>query len=132
MIIINFATQNDADFIHGFAYQLADGTPINITGSTLRMGVRVQPSDITEAMLLTTATGELPITDPVNGAFSIMLSMAQLQQLPVGSYVHSMVMTLASGEHRLMWNGVLTHSDGPSRLSQTPPSGFTTITKASR
>jgi hypothetical protein len=47
MAIVNITCENDADFIRGFFYQQLDGTPIDLTGNTMRMGIRVHAADVT-------------------------------------------------------------------------------------
>lgn len=114
--IVNITTTSDADCYHGFAYQDALGNPIDISGSTLRMGVRKNPDDVNELMLLTTENGGLMITDAVNGAFTLWIKQADLLELAPDQYVHSLIRTLSGGVLQLqMWSGTLTHSAGPSR-----------------
>jgi hypothetical protein len=120
--ILDFETQNDSDYIRSFLYRWVDGgPPIDISGNTLRMGIRRRAEDVAEELLLTTETGEFIITDGPGGAFTMAITMDKLLDLPVGDYVHSMVMLLPTGEHRLMWTGTLTNAAGPSRIGTQPP-----------
>ena len=113
--IVNIITTSDADCYHGFAYQDLLGNPIDITGSTLRMGVRKNPEDVNELMLLTSDNGGLMITNAVGGTFTLWIKQADLLDLPPGQYVHSLIRTLVGGLQLQMWSGTLTHSAGPSR-----------------
>jgi hypothetical protein len=113
--IVNITTTSDADCYHGFAYQDTLGNPIDITGSTLRMGVRKNAEDIIELMLLTSENGGLMITDAVNGQFTLWIKQADLLELAPDTYVHSLIRTMSDGLQLQMWSGTLTHSAGPSR-----------------
>jgi hypothetical protein len=120
--LLDFETQNDSDYIRSFLYRWVDGgPPIDITGNTFRMGIRRRAEDVAEELLLTTETGEFITTDGPGGAFTMAITMAQLLDLPIGAYVHSLVMLLPTGEHRLMWTGTLNNAAGPSRIGTQPP-----------
>jgi hypothetical protein len=115
MAIVNITVENDADFYRQFAYQTVDGAPIDLTGNTLRMGIRKRAEDVTEDMLLTTENGGLAIIDPVNGIFTVRLTQDQLVHLPVGDYEHSLIRLLSDNERYRMWSGTLTNNPGASR-----------------
>jgi hypothetical protein len=114
MAIVNITCENDADFIRGFLYQQLDGTAIDLTGYTMQMGIRVHAADITEEMLLTTENGGLVITDPPGGAFTVIITQAQLVQLQLGGYEHSLIRMQGGGKQRI-WSGSLVINAGPSR-----------------
>jgi hypothetical protein len=114
MAIVNITTQNDADFIRGFVYQTISGTPIDLTGNTMWMGIRKHAADVAEQMLLTTENGGLQITDAPGGAFTVYIPQADLERLQVGDYDHSLVRS-KSGMTLRIWSGVLTNNPGPSR-----------------
>jgi hypothetical protein len=115
MAIVNITTQNDCDFIRSFAYQNIDTTPIDLTGYTMRMGIRKRAIDATEEMLLTTENGGIVITDAPNGKFSIVITQNQLvTQLEITDYEHSLI-RMASGMHLRIWSGTLTNTAGASR-----------------
>jgi len=121
MAIVNITCENDADFIRGFIYQtlLADGItpgpPVDLTGCTMRMGVRRHAQDIEEILQLTTENGGLAITDAVNGKFTLWITNEQL--LPMsGDYDQSLIRIItASGIQIRIWSGSLTVNPGPSR-----------------
>jgi hypothetical protein len=112
--VCNITVENDADFYRSFAYQNPDTTPVDITGASMLMGVRRLATDVTEVFELSTATGEISITDPTNGLFSIMMAQSALIQLGLGDYVHSLIITL-NGIKIPVWSGSLTINAGPSR-----------------
>jgi hypothetical protein len=116
MAIVNITCENDADFIRGFAYQYLDGSPVDLTGNTLRMGIRHHATDAHEDLLLTTENGGLVISDPPNGKFTLIILQAQLLRLQTGPYQHSLVRIAPSGPwHLRIWSGSLVNNPGPSR-----------------
>ena len=90
------------------------GTPINITGATMEMMLRRHASDEAAVMRLATDTGEIVLTDPVNGFFTVMIRQPALQRLGLGDYYHSNIMTL-SGLKTRIWRGMFTNNAGPTR-----------------
>jgi hypothetical protein len=120
MAIVNITCENDADFIRGFIYQtlLSDGVtpgpPIDLTGNTMRMGIRFNAQDVNEEMLLTTENGGLVITDPPNGKFTVIITQAQLVQMQTGAYEHSLIRMQGTSTLRI-WSGSLVINPGASR-----------------
>jgi hypothetical protein len=117
MAIVNITTENDADFYRQFAYQTTLGVPIDLTGNTLRMGIRKHAADVEEELLLTTENGGLAIVDPINGLFTVRILHNQLlEQLALGDYEHSLIriITISAEQYRI-WSGTLTNTAGPSR-----------------
>ena len=116
MSIVNITTTSDADFFRGFAYQDTLGVPIDLTGNTMRMGVRRNADDVSEVLLLTTDSGGgLTITDAPNGKFSVWITQDQLLHLSPAQYVHSLIRTRPDGMQLKIWEGSLTNAAGPSR-----------------
>jgi hypothetical protein len=115
MAIVNITVENDADFYRQFAYQTVDGVPIDLTGNTLRMGVRKNASDVTEELLLTTENGGLTIIDAPNGKFTVRIVQDQLVRMRVGNYDHSLVRLIGTTQRYRIWSGALTNNAGASR-----------------
>ncbi|MCA1524289.1 hypothetical protein [Bradyrhizobium yuanmingense] len=115
MAIVNITTQNDADFIRQFAYQTVDLVPIDLTGNTLRMGIRTHASDVDQHLLLTTENGGLTITDAPNGKFTLYISKAQLERIATETFDHSLIRITPADAHLRIWSGTLTNTPGPSR-----------------
>src|SRR3954469_12702205 len=109
MATVDITCWNDADFIRGFVYQTSDAipVPINLTGNTMRMGIRHRSPDVTEELLLTTENGGLTISDAVNGLFTAGIKWAQLLVLPLGNYEHSLIRITAAGLRLRIWSGTL-------------------------
>lgn len=114
MAIVNITVENDADFYRQFAYQLIDGTPIDLTGNTLRMGLRHRAEEAHEDLLLTTENGGLAIIDAPNGKFTVLITQDQLVHLQLGAYEHSLIRFVASARYRI-WSGSLVVNAGASR-----------------
>jgi hypothetical protein len=119
MPTVDITVENDSDFSRGFTYLLlnddgTDGPPVDLSGNTMRMGIRHHASDVIEELLLTTENNGIVITDPKNGKFTLIITQEQLIQMPTGSYDHSMIrMNAANTFH--VWSGSLTVNPGPSR-----------------
>lgn len=114
MAICNITAQNDADFYRGFAYQTKSGVPIDLTGATMLMKIRRRAEDATSLLELTTETGELVITEPTNGNFTVFISQDNLVRMALGDYEHSLIMNNNELLTRI-WSGTLTVNPGPSR-----------------
>lgn len=117
MAIVNISTTSDADYVHGFQY-MAGTNPIDLTGQSLRMGVRRHAADAEEQLLLTTENGGIEIVDPPAGKFVVTIKQDKLRELYVGEYEHSMVRIIhyADGDIKYrVWSGTLSHAAGPSR-----------------
>jgi hypothetical protein len=114
MAIVNITAENDADFYRSFSYQTVSGLPIDLTGVSLLMKIRKRATDATSLLELTTATGELVITEPTNGDFTVYISQDNLVRLEVGDYEQSLIM-LANELKTRIWSGTLTVNPGPSR-----------------
>ncbi|MBR0753522.1 hypothetical protein JQ604_15140 [Bradyrhizobium jicamae] len=114
MAIVNITCENDADFYRQFAYQFQDGTPIDLTGSAMRMGIRHRATDAHEDLLLTTENGGIAIVDATHGKFTVRITQAQLERLQLGDYEHSLI-RMFSGMHLRVWSGSLINNAGASR-----------------
>lgn len=115
MSIVNITVENDADFYRAFQYVTSDtSTPINITGGTMEMMLRRHAEDVEALLRLATDTGEIVLTDPVNGMFTVMIRQDALERLGLGSFDHSNILTLG-GLKIKVWSGTLTNNAGPTR-----------------
>jgi hypothetical protein len=112
--IVNITVENDADFYRAFQYQTVSGVPIDLTGSALEMMLRWSAADETAVLRLGTDTGEFVLTDPVHGTFTLLISQSKLEQLALGTYDHSNIMSLGSGKTKI-WSGQLTINAGATR-----------------
>ena len=114
MATVNITVDNDADFYRGFLYQTISGDPVDLTGASFVMMLRRHAKDAVAYLSLTTANGEIVITDPPGGSFTIRITQQQLEELTLGSYDHSLVMTMG-GVKQQLWSGTIIINPGPSR-----------------
>jgi hypothetical protein len=115
MATVNITVTNDADFYRVFQYVTAETlTPIDITGASLEMMLRHHAEDAEAQMRLATDTGEIVITNPSNGFFTVFIAQLELERLALGSYDHSLIMTLAALKTKI-WSGTLINNAGPTR-----------------
>jgi hypothetical protein len=115
MAIVNITVTNDADFYRAFQYVMqSDNAPIDMTGASLEMMLRRHAEDVEALMRLGTDTGEIVLTDPVNGLFTIMIRQEDLERLGLGSFDHSNIMT-QGGLKTKIWSGTLVNNAGPTR-----------------
>jgi hypothetical protein len=114
MAIVNIIVENDADFYRTFQYQMTSGTPINMTGASLEMMLRRHAEDVEALLRLGTDTGEMVLTDPFNGKFTVLIRQDALERLGLGDFDHSNIMT-QGGLKTKIWSGTLTNNAGPTR-----------------
>jgi hypothetical protein len=112
--IVNITVENDADFYCVFQYQTVSGAPIDITGVSMVMMLRRRAEDATAVLRLGTDTGEIILVDPVNGKFTVRIMQETLEQLGLGDFDHSNVMS-AGGYKRGIWTGTFTNNPGAAR-----------------
>jgi hypothetical protein len=112
--VCNITLENDADFYRSFAYQNADGTPIDITGASFVMKLRRNAGDAIALLEIGSATGEISISDAANGLFTIMLRQTVLVEMGLGVYDQSLIIDL-NDILIPIWSGNLTINAGPSR-----------------
>jgi hypothetical protein len=69
---------------------------------------------VSALLRLATDTGEFVLVDPVNGLFSLYIAQAVLEQLVVGTYAHSLIMSSGPRKTRI-WSGTFTNNAGATR-----------------
>jgi hypothetical protein len=114
MAIVNISVTNDADFYRTFIWQTVAGVPIDMTGMVLEMMLRRRAEDNVALMRLATDTGEIVLTNPVNGQFTVRISQYALERLGLGEFDHSNIAN-RNGYKVRIWQGSLTNSAGPTR-----------------
>jgi hypothetical protein len=93
----------------------SDGTPVKITGCTIRMTVRLnQPLnevDDTDASIqvstTTSASGSILITNPTGGGFRVTLASASTQSLKPAKYFFDLQVKDVSGAVHYVASGIL-------------------------
>jgi hypothetical protein len=114
MAIVTITTYNDADFYRTFLWQTIDGVPIDMTGMSLEMMLRRHARDEAAVLRLGSDTGEIVLTDPVNGQFTVMIKQDALVRLGLGDFDHSNIATHDNFKLRV-WSGTLTNNAGATR-----------------
>ena len=85
MATVNITVENDADFYRTFQYVMASsGAPIDITGASLEMMLRRHAEDVEALLRLGTDSGEIVLTDPANGLFTVLIRQDALERLGLG------------------------------------------------
>lgn len=113
---LDLTTYTDSDLVESFIYQLVDGTPIDLTGYSLRMHVRKHAEDATALFECSTFNGLIWWNDIVGGAFTLQIPVAILVSLSPGTYTQSLIATQpVSLLRRDLWRGSLIHAAGPTR-----------------
>jgi hypothetical protein len=114
MTTVNITVTNDADFYRTFQYITIAGEPINISGGEMEMMFRRHARDKAAVLRIGTDTGEIVLVDPVNGLFTIKIKQDTLEQLGLGDFDQSNILTRNGNKVRI-WSGVLTNNAGPTR-----------------
>ena len=114
MAIVNIITENDADFYRTFVWQTLAGDPIDMTGMTLEMMLRRHAEDQTAVLRLATDTGEIALTNPAAGQFTVRIAQATLEILGLGDFDQSNIAT-RNGYKVRIWSGTLTNNAGATR-----------------
>ena len=65
---------------------MASGPPIDMTGASLEMMLRRHAEDVEALLRLATDTGEIVVSDPVNGFFTVLIRKDVLERLGLGSF----------------------------------------------
>lgn len=115
MAIVNITTENDADFYRTFVWQTVAGAPINMTGMALEMMLRRHAEDVTAVLRLATDTGEIVLTDKVNGKFTVRITQDTLERLALGDFDQSNIATYSNGSKVRIWSGTFTNNAGATR-----------------
>ena len=85
-----------------------------MTGASLEMMLRRHAEDAEALLRLATDTGEMVLTDPLNGFFTLMIKQDVLARLGLGSFDHSNIMT-QGGLKIKIWSGTFINNAGPTR-----------------
>jgi hypothetical protein len=94
---------------------MTSGMPIDITGVSMEMMLRRHAADAEALLRIGTDTGEIVLTDPFHGLFTVMIRQLELEQLGLGSYDHSNIMTSVGGLKVEIWRGTLINNAGATR-----------------
>ena len=120
--LVDIETFSDADFVRAFNWRVGADL-FDFTDHSLAMMVRAHADDAEVWVSLTSSiTGweggiyiGPPDVDEKLTTFSVKITREQLERMPPGSYVHSLILIRPDGERDDIWRGTLTHEIGPTR-----------------
>jgi hypothetical protein len=104
--------EQGATFSRSCVYKDSGGTPIDITGCTLRMDIREYAQDASALIQLSTGNGRIIITDPVGGAFTLTIAATDTAALHFENAVYDLELEFLSGEVRRLIEGPVAMSFG--------------------
>lgn len=91
------------DWVQAFILQAGD-LPVDLTGSVLRMIIRKHDTDHEALVSVTSEDGTIEITDPLAGAFTVLISRDKLKRLYPGNYVSDLVRLRPDGFQERLWD----------------------------
>jgi hypothetical protein len=107
------------DWIVPFVYSMDDGTghltPIDLTGSVIKMEIRKQEADNSVMVSIYSPDNGITINDAVNGEFTILIDRPRSSQLKAGDYVSDIVRLMTNGWQERLWEGAVTVVEGTTR-----------------
>jgi hypothetical protein len=108
------------DWIVPFVYQSVDPTgtiytPIDLTGSTLKLEIRIQELDHEALVSVFSPDNGIEITNAAQGAFTILIDRAHLVHLAAGQYFTDLVRLTPNGYQERLWEGVAVVVQGTTR-----------------
>ena len=109
------------DWVVAFVYNSvgSDGvtlTPIDLTGSLLKLEIRTQETD-NEAIVFSFSSPNdgIWITNATAGQFTVTIERDKSARLAPGTYVTDLVRLMPSGLQERMWEGTCTVVEGTTR-----------------
>lgn len=93
-VAYNIVIDQGADYFLNVTYDNPDGTPVNITGYTAEMQIRVNANSPTAVLTLTSGSG-ITITG-ASGLIAIRATAAQTRAIDEGPYVYDLEITAPS------------------------------------
>lgn len=88
--------EQGADWALYLNFQNTDGTPLNLTGCTIKMQIR-SDYGVTPVATLSTATGGITVTSATGGTATVALTATQTTAIAGGNYLYDIKVTNASG-----------------------------------
>lgn len=108
------------DWIVPFVYGTVDPTssvftPIDLTGSTLKLEIRKQETDNEAIVWVASPDQGITITDVMNGAFTIAITRDKSYRLSAGNYVTDFVRLMPNGYQERIFEGTAVVVVGTTR-----------------
>jgi hypothetical protein len=108
------------DWVVPFLYQSVDGTgtiftPIDLTGSVLKMEIRTLETDREALVSVYSPDGGIYLTNAVQGQFTVTILRSGLNYIPAGEYFVDLVRLMPSGYQERLWEGTAVVVQGTTR-----------------
>jgi hypothetical protein len=108
------------DWIVPFLYQSVDDTgtifsPIDLTGSTLKLEIRIQESDHEALVSVFSPDNGIFITAATQGEFTILIERDHMLHLAAGQYFADLVRLMPNSYQERIWEGTATVVQGTTR-----------------
>lgn len=102
--------QTNADFDAAFSFQSADGTPLNLTGASVRMDVRKAPGAADAVLSLWPGAG-IDLSEAATGRVKISVPHATMGAIAPGVYAFDMIRIIGAARS-LLCAGSITIREG--------------------
>ena len=116
--VINIS--KNEDWVVPFAYGTVDSTganftPIDLTGSTLKLEIRTLEIDHEALVSVYSPDGGIAITNAAQGQFQILMDREHLIHLAAGQYFTDLVRLMPNGYQERLWEGTAFVVEGTTR-----------------
>lgn len=96
---LNITIEQGATFNRDFTYTDQYGTPINITGATIRMNIKENFEDSTAILSATTGSdGRISLTNATKGKFNLKISAADTADLSFDQAYYQIEIEFTDGQ----------------------------------
>jgi Flp pilus assembly protein TadG len=108
------------DWVVPFVYQSVDSTgtiytPVDLTGSTLKLEIRIQETDHEALVSVFSPNNGIIITNATQGQFTVLIDRPHLVHLAAGQYFSDLVRLTPGGYQERLWEGVAVVVQGTTR-----------------
>ena len=106
---VDFQVSNTEDLRQQFELTDTAGTPVDLTGASLRMDIASMSG--ADALQASSANGRIAISDAAAGRFEVAIPAADVRGLLPGTYRHDLLLSHADSVRRV-WSGTISLSQG--------------------
>lgn len=103
----NYTVPQGADFPIRMRYLQSNGTPVNLSGATIRGALRKHPSDVSATINFTSANSNIYL-DIASGYFGINFVASATTQIEPTKYYYDIEVVLPSGDVTRAMQGIIT------------------------
>jgi hypothetical protein len=115
--VISIAKNEDwiVPFLYGSTDSSGNFTPIDLTGSTIKLAIRHAEADHEALVMVSSPSTGITITDAPEGAFTIEITRSAMVALDPGDYVSDLIRVTPTGNQERLWEGTATVVQGTTR-----------------